>query len=134
MNLNYTKILFFFGLLFTTGHSIVSAQTVTPAQTPFVAPPLPQIVNSERPTFISVDPNKLPPPFQTESARRGSRVVPQPENAKLMVPKGFKVNVFAEGDFKYPRWMALAPNGDVFVADSRANSVIVLRDINMNGR
>jgi glucose/arabinose dehydrogenase len=29
--------------------------------------------------------------------------------------------------------MALAPNGDVFVADSRANSIIVLRDKNKDG-
>ena len=83
---------------------------------------------------MTVDANKLPPPFHTESARRGSRQVAQPENAKLYVPKGFKINVFAEGDFRYPRWMALAPNGDIFVADSRANSVIVLRDTNRDGK
>ncbi len=109
-------------------------QTPTPSPTPFVAPPLPQIVNVERPSAFSYDPAKLPPPYHTESARRGSRVIPQPANAKLTVPKGFKVNVFAEGDFRYPRWMALAPNGDVFVADSRANSVIVLRDTNKDGK
>jgi hypothetical protein len=64
---------------------------------------LPEIVNVEKPTAYSVDPTKLPPPFQTESARRNSRVIPQPANAKLYVPKGFKVNLFAEGGFKYPR-------------------------------
>ena len=51
----------------------------------------------------------------------------------MKLPKGFQINVFAEGDFKYPRWMALAPNGDVFVADSRANSIIILRDKNKDG-
>ncbi len=61
-------------------------------------------------------------------------MIPQPADAKLTVPKGFKVNVFAEGEFRYPRWMALAPNGDVFVADSRANSVVVLRDTNKDGK
>lgn len=106
----------------------------TPAPTPPVAAPkLPEIVQIERPEAFTYDPATLPPPFHTESARRGSRVVPQPANARLYVPKGFKVNVFAEGDFRYPRWMALAPNGDVFVADSRANSVIVLRDTNQDG-
>jgi glucose/arabinose dehydrogenase len=30
--------------------------------------------------------------------------------------------------------MALAPNGDVFVADSRANKVVVLRDTNKDGK
>ena len=97
-------------------------------------PMLPEIVQFERPEMFSYDPAKLPPPFHTESVRRVSRVVPQPDNARLNVPKGFKMNVFAEGDFRYPRWMALAPNGDVFVADSRANSVIVLRDTNKDGK
>lgn len=106
----------------------------TPAETPKPAPPpLPKIVEVERPLVRSVDPKKLPAPFHTVSSRRVSRVIPQPANAELRVPKGFKVNVFAEGDFVYPRWMALAPNGDVFVADSRANRIIVLRDRNKDG-
>ncbi|MBK6723602.1 MAG: sorbosone dehydrogenase family protein [Acidobacteria bacterium] len=114
--------------------SAAMAQTATPTATPFVAPPLPEIVQTASPTVFSYDPAKLASPFHTESARRSSRVVPQPANAKLTVPKGFKVNVYAEGDFRYPRWMALAPNGDIFVADSRANSIIVLRDTNKDGK
>lgn len=124
-------------LFVTTPLLFVMSSTVftqTPSPTPFVPPPLPQIVNLDKAAVTAVDPNKLPPPFHTESARRGSRQVAQPENAKLYVPKGFKINVFAEGDFRNPRWMALAPNGDVFVADSRANSVIVLRDTNKDGK
>ncbi len=114
--------------------SAAMAQTATPTATPFVAPPLPEIVQTASPTVFSYDPAKLASPFHTESARRSSRVVPQPANARLTVPKGFKVNVYAEGDFRYPRWMALAPNGDIFVADSRANSIIVLRDTNKDGK
>ncbi|PYS86520.1 MAG: sorbosone dehydrogenase, partial [Acidobacteria bacterium] len=94
---------------------------------------LPQIVNFDRPTVISIDPKTLPPPFATESATRSSRQIAQPADARLFVPKGFKVNVFAEGGFREPRWMALAPNGDVFLADSHGNSVIVLRDKNKDG-
>lgn len=116
--------------------SSLYGQAVTrPTPTPFpIAPSLPMIVNVEKPLVTSVDPNKLPSPFHTESARRGSRVVPQPTSARLTVPKGFKVNIFAEGDFTYPRWMALAPNGDVFVADSRANRIVVLRDGDKDGK
>ena len=62
-----------------------------------------------------------------------SKTVPQPAEAKLFLPKGFKINVFAEGNFREPRWMTLAPNGDVFLSDARANSVIVLRDKNKDG-
>jgi glucose/arabinose dehydrogenase len=54
-------------------------------------------------------------------------VVPAPANSLPHVPPGFKVSVFARG-FTEPRWLAVAPNGDVFVADSAAEEVIVLRD------
>ena len=94
---------------------------------------MPQVVQVEKPTATSIDPKNIPAPFHTASARRSSREVTQPADAKLYVPKGFKVNVYAEGGFTYPRWMALAPNGDVFLADSRKNSVIVLRDKNKDG-
>lgn len=93
----------------------------------------PQIVNLEKPQTYQINPNDLPKPFATESANRNSSVVPQPKDAKLSMPKGFKANVFAEGNFQEPRWMTLAPNGDVFLADSRANSVIILRDTNNDG-
>ena len=109
------------------------AQPPNPPAANTAPPPLPQVINVERPTAYSIDPKTLPPPYHTESARRNSRVIAQPSNAKLFVPKGFKVNVFAEGGFTYPRWMAAAPNGDIFLADSRANSVIVLRDKNKDG-
>ena len=112
-----------------------SVTSVCQTAVPTVQPPpnLPHIVNFDRPTVISIDPKTLPQPFATESARRNSRQVAQPADAKLFVPKGFKVNVFADGGFREPRWMALAPNGDVFLADSHGNSVIVLRDKNKDG-
>lgn len=118
-------------LAMTTGAAIVvNCQSETPR--PNVRP-TPEVVQAETMKVWSYDPAKLPPPFHTESARRPSRVIPQPENAKLTVPKGFKVNVFAEGGFRVPRWMALSPNGDVFLADSRANTIYVLRDRNKDG-
>jgi glucose/arabinose dehydrogenase len=49
-----------------------------------------------------------------------------PENFQPQVPPGFEVSVVAR-DFEQPRWLAVAPNGDVFVADSAAGKVIVLR-------
>jgi glucose/arabinose dehydrogenase len=52
-------------------------------------------------------------------------VVSPPPNFQPQVPPGFKVAVFARG-FDQPRWLAVAPNGDVFVADSAAGQVIVL--------
>jgi glucose/arabinose dehydrogenase len=54
-------------------------------------------------------------------------LVPAPSNFQPHVPPGFKVSVFATG-FTEPRWLAVAPNGDVFVADSAAGEVVVLHD------
>ena len=111
---------------------VASGQTSEPAR-PAVAVPLPAVVPFEKPLITRVDAASLPKPFATESVRRNSKQVPQPVDAKLLVPKGFAVNVFAEGNFREPRWMALAPNGDVFLSDARANSLIVLRDKNKDG-
>jgi glucose/arabinose dehydrogenase len=60
-------------------------------------------------------------------------VVPPPPDFQPQVPPGFKVSVFARG-FAEPRWLAVAPNGDVFVADSAAGAVVVLRDPQKLGR
>jgi len=43
------------------------------------------------------------------------------------VPQGFRVNVFA-AIFKSPRWLTVAPDGDIFLADTGAGQIIVLRD------
>jgi glucose/arabinose dehydrogenase len=59
--------------------------------------------------------------------------VARPGNAKLNLPSGFEIREYATGDFREPRWMALAPNGDVFLADSTAGAIIVLRDTSGNG-
>jgi glucose/arabinose dehydrogenase len=59
-------------------------------------------------------------------------VVPLPAKFQPQVPPGFKVSVFASG-FEQPRWLATAPNGDVFVADSGAGQVIVLRSAASQG-
>jgi glucose/arabinose dehydrogenase len=59
-------------------------------------------------------------------------VVSPPANFQPQVRPGFKVSVFARG-FDEPRWLAVAPNGDVFVADSAAGQVIVLSDRQRRG-
>jgi len=74
----------------------------------------------------------LPPPFQSKSAGNGPDSAKPPAGFLPTVPDGFKVNIFAK-DFKVPRFLALAPNGDVFVADTGAGEVIVLRDSQHTG-
>jgi len=75
----------------------------------------------------------LPPPFASPSATNPPHVVPRPAEAQLQLPPGFEIRSFAEGGFKRPRWMALAPNGDVFVADDQAGAIIILRDTHGDG-
>jgi glucose/arabinose dehydrogenase len=66
------------------------------------------------------------PPGATPSAANVSRVVPRPADAVPQVPTGFKVELFAEG-LSGPRQIRVAPNGDIFVAETRAGRIRVLR-------
>jgi glucose/arabinose dehydrogenase len=75
---------------------------------------------------------QLPKPFATPSANNRSQIVSKPDGAQLKVPAGFDISVFMD-NFQQPRTMLLAPNGDVFVAESNAGSVVVLRDTNKDG-
>jgi glucose/arabinose dehydrogenase len=80
-----------------------------------------------------VRPDSLPKPFATPDAKNPPAVVPQPDGVTLKLPAGFTSNVFAEGGFKRMRWVAAAPNGDVFATDSDVNTLTVLRDTNGDG-
>jgi glucose/arabinose dehydrogenase len=59
-------------------------------------------------------------------------LVTPPPNFRPEVPPGFLVSVFATG-LASPRWLAVAPNGDVFVADSAAGQVIILHGLAAQG-
>jgi len=69
----------------------------------------------------------LPKPYATKSSGNPPEEAQPPQGFLPRVPEGFQVNVFAK-DFKEPRWLAVAPNGDVFVADSGAGKILILRD------
>ncbi|HEX8129617.1 MAG TPA: sorbosone dehydrogenase family protein [Pyrinomonadaceae bacterium] len=68
----------------------------------------------------------LPAPFDTRSVDNGPRLVARPSNAWPKVPAGFKVDEFAAG-LENPRLVRVAPNGDIFVAESRADRIRILR-------
>jgi len=69
---------------------------------------------------------KLPPPFDSSAATNFPKVVDRPADAKLQVPAGFKVDVWAK-DLPGARSMKLAPNGDVFMTQTNGGFVKVLR-------
>ncbi len=71
-------------------------------------------------------PADLPPPHATRPADNGARVVRRPVDALPRVPPGFKVELFASG-LVAPRQMRVAPNGDVFLAETSAGTIKLLR-------
>lgn len=75
----------------------------------------------------------LPPPNDTRSASNGPDVVARPPGAQLHVPKGFKIEEYAAG-FRDPRVLLGAPNGDLFVVESRSNQIKVVRDRDGDGQ
>lgn len=59
----------------------------------------------------------LPEPYATKSSKVFSKVIGWKKNQKPVAPKGFVVSKFASG-LENPRWLYVAKNGDVFVAES----------------
>ncbi|MEY4762951.1 MAG: hypothetical protein RLZZ200_2807 [Pseudomonadota bacterium] len=73
-----------------------------------------------------IDLATLPAPFDTPSSAKFPKLVDRPAGVELKVPEGFKVEVFAQ-DLAGARNMRIAPNGDVFLAQTTANRISVLR-------
>ena len=68
----------------------------------------------------------LPAPYATRPAANGPSLARAPQGAKPKVPLGFSVEPFVTG-LSAPRLMRRAPNGDIFVAESDAGRVRVIR-------
>ncbi len=68
----------------------------------------------------------LPPPYASRSAGNSSQVVERPGGTMPIAPKGFRVELFAD-DLDNPRVLRVAPNGDIFVAETAPGVVRVLR-------
>src|SRR5258705_13817688 len=75
---------------------------------------------------------RLPAPFATESATNAPRVVDAPAGAELRAPRGFTVETWA-GGFDTPRFMLLAPGGEILLSDS-AGMVYVFADDKAAGK
>jgi glucose/arabinose dehydrogenase len=147
---NYSgKIALFFSCL---AMSVISLFAQPPLSDKPITEPTPEhkyrplVREIEQPRRYVINPQDLPAPNLQEVWRIKPIIIPRPRNAQLSVPKGFDINVFAEGNMENPRWMALAPNGDVFLTDSDVGStkdpfgetvgggaIIVLRDKDKDG-
>jgi glucose/arabinose dehydrogenase len=95
----------------------------------------------------------LPAPNHAQSVKNGPELIPRPAKAWPQAPTGFKVTLYAGGDstplqradatehmklsggtFTEPRLIRTAPNGDLFLADSGAGTIFVLRGTARDGK
>jgi glucose/arabinose dehydrogenase len=73
----------------------------------------------------------LPPPFHSPSVRNAPQVIDRPDGARLQLPAGFKIEEFATDFESRPRFMLLAPGGEILLSETTQNgSVWVLFDKN----
>lgn len=96
--------------------------------------------NSQQPKTTKIPADSLPPPFATKSVNNNSRVLGWPEGKTPIAPAGFTVSRFADS-LDHPRWLYIAPNGDVFVAEANTkerkksgNRITMFRDANKDGK
>jgi glucose/arabinose dehydrogenase len=106
------------------------ASAVTPTKSTAPPPKAPFTdYRFEKPgTVRHVTLQDLPEPYATESASNGPKIVARPADRWPIAPPGFKVELFATG-LHNPRLMRVAPNGDVFLAETSAGNIKVFRGI-----
>ena len=75
----------------------------------------------------------LPAPYATKGVDNGAEMVERPGDAWPQAPAGFKVELYYTG-LDQPRLIRTAPNGDLFVALSYQNKVMVFRGVGADGK
>ena len=99
----------------------------------------------------------LPAPAPQEAVSNGPHLIARPKGAWPIAPPGFKVTLYAGGDytptaasssqnnrapsvpaapstFREPRLLRTAPNGDIFMSDSHGDKIFVLRGVGPDGK
>ncbi len=74
-----------------------------------------------------VSPADLPKPYLTPAVANPPMVIARPKTDIPEAPNGFAVTIYATG-MANARFMALAPNGDVFVSEPALNQVSIVHD------
>lgn len=124
------RLVLTFSLMLLLGACQTSSSQVQ-TSSPAAAQNQPQ--DQSKPKRIQIKVSDLPRPYASESASQSPQVIDPPAGAKLQVPPGFKAEVFAQG-LSRPRWLHVATNGDVFLAESYDNRIRLLRDTNGDGK
>lgn len=73
----------------------------------------------------------LPAPYATPSVSNAPHYKQLESDRPPIAPPGFSVALF--GHASHARWLAVAPNGDVFVTHLSSNKITVLRDADGDG-
>jgi glucose/arabinose dehydrogenase len=84
-------------------------------------------------TVHKITPADLPPPYATKSVDEGPSLINRPPDAWPKAPEGFTVQLYWS-ELENPRLIRTAPNGDLFVAESRPGRIKVLRGIAGGGK
>jgi len=122
--------------------TLATAPGVAPApvaapMTPITAPPPPAPFTDfrfETPgAEHKISLGDLPAPFSSASAGNAPTLVARPADAWPKAPSGFEVQLYAQG-LATPRVIHVAPNGDVFVAESGGGRIHVFRGIAADGK
>ena len=75
----------------------------------------------------------LPAPAPDQSVDNGPSVVARPADAWPIAPRGFKVELYTTG-LDNPRLLRVAPNGDLFLAESETGKIKVFRGVGLDGK
>ena len=84
-------------------------------------------------TVYKITVANLPAPYATAGVDNGADMVARPQGAWPQVLPGFKVDMYYTG-LDQPREIRTAPNGDLFVALSYQNKIMVFRGVDAQGK
>ncbi len=84
-------------------------------------------------TVHKITASDLPPPYATKSVRNGPKLIDRPTGVWPQTLPGFAVELYAS-DLDNPRLIRTAPNGDLFVAESRPGRIKVFRSSAKDGK
>ena len=90
--------------------------------------------SSEHPgTIHKITVADLPQPDPAGAVNKHATLIDRPKDAWPQAPTGFKVELYANG-MENPRLIRTAPNGDLFLSDSRAGKILVYRGVGKDGK
>jgi glucose/arabinose dehydrogenase len=110
-----------------------NATTASSITTPPPTPPFTDFRYEVPGKVRKITVNDLPPPYATSSAGNAPTMAPRPDGAIPKAPDGFKVNLYAEG-LGTPRVIRVAPNGDIFLAESGTGQIRIFRGMTADGK